>query len=97
MSSTGAATADLSHNGFFEASLAEADPDLHKALRDELKAIVGKLEQGQGTLDSAIGDYDRGAALKRHCDSKLREAQAKIEKISLSAEGVVSAEALDVE
>lgn len=64
---------------------------------DELKAIVGKLEQGQGTLDSAIGDYDRGAALKRHCDAKLREAQAKIEKISLSADGGVSSEALDVE
>ncbi|MEO3429075.1 exodeoxyribonuclease VII small subunit [Pelagibius sp. CAU 1746] len=64
---------------------------------DELKAIVGKLEQGQGTLDSAIGDYDRGAALKRHCDAKLREAQAKIEKISLAADGSVSSEALDVE
>ncbi len=64
---------------------------------DELKAIVGKLEQGQGTLDSAIGDYDRGAALKRHCDAKLREAQAKIEKISLSADGGVKSEALDVE
>lgn len=64
---------------------------------DELKAIVGKLEQGQGTLDSAIGDYDRGAALKRHCDAKLREAQAKIEKISLSADGSLRSEALDVE
>ena len=64
---------------------------------DELKAIVGKLEQGQGTLDSAIGDYDRGAALKRHCDAKLREAQAKIEKISLSAGGEPRSEALDVE
>src|SRR3546814_5794826 len=47
---------------------------------DELKAIVSKLEQGQGTLDSAIGDYDRGAALKRHCDAKLREAQARSEE-----------------
>ncbi|MEQ8356428.1 MAG: exodeoxyribonuclease VII small subunit [Kiloniellaceae bacterium] len=64
---------------------------------DELKAIVGKLEQGQGTLDSAIGDYDRGAALKRHCDAKLREAQAKIEKISLAADGGVKGEPLDVE
>ncbi|MGD1877437.1 MAG: exodeoxyribonuclease VII small subunit [Kiloniellaceae bacterium] len=64
---------------------------------DELKAIVGKLEQGQGTLDSAIGDYDRGAALKRHCDAKLREAQAKIEKISLAAGGGVRSEPLDVE
>ena len=64
---------------------------------DELKSIVGKLEQGQGTLDSAIGDYDRGAALKRHCDAKLREAQAKIEKISLSADGAVRSEPLDVD
>lgn len=64
---------------------------------DELKAIVAKLEQGQGTLDSAIGDYGRGAALKRHCDAKLREAQAKIEKISLAADGSVSSEPLDVD
>jgi exodeoxyribonuclease VII small subunit len=68
-----------------------------EAALDELKAIVGKLEQGQGTLDSAIGDYDRGAALKRHCDAKLREAQAKIEKISLAADGGVTGEPLDVE
>lgn len=64
---------------------------------DELKAIVTKLEQGQGTLDSAIGDYERGAALKRHCDAKLREAQAKIEKISLASDGSVSSEPFDVE
>lgn len=64
---------------------------------DELKTIVTKLEQGQGTLDSAIGDYERGAALKRHCDAKLREAQAKIEKISLASDGTVSSEPFDVE
>ncbi len=64
---------------------------------DELKAIVAKLEQGQGTLDTAIGDYERGAKLKRHCDTKLREAQAKIEKISLSANGGVGSEPFDVE
>lgn len=76
-------------------------PDIRKMsfeeALDELKTIVGKLEQGQGTLDSAIGDYDRGAALKRHCDAKLREAQAKIEKISLSADGTATSEPLDVE
>ena len=64
---------------------------------DELKAIVAKLEQGQGTLDSAIGDYERGAALKRHCDAKLREAQAKIEKVSLAADGSARSEPFDVE
>ncbi len=64
---------------------------------DALKAIVGKLEQGQGALDSAIDDYERGAALKRHCDAKLREAQAKIEKISLSADGSAQTAPLDVD
>ncbi len=64
---------------------------------EALKAIVAKLEQGQGTLDTAIDDFDRGAALKRHCDAKLREAQVKIEKISLSAGGEVRASALDIE
>ncbi len=64
---------------------------------EALKAIVAKLEQGQGTLDTAIDDFERGAALKRHCDAKLREAQAKIEKISLSAGGDIRASALDVE
>jgi exodeoxyribonuclease VII small subunit len=83
--------------------MAENDipPDISKMsfeeALEELKAIVGKLEQGQGTLDSAIGDYDRGAALKRHCDAKLREAQAKIEKISLAADGTARSDAFDVE
>ena len=64
---------------------------------DALKEIVAKLEQGQGALDTAIDDYERGAALKRHCDAKLREAQAKIEKINLSADGGAETAALDVE
>lgn len=64
---------------------------------DALKVIVGKLEQGQGALDTAIDDYERGAALKRHCDAKLREAQAKIEKISLSADGSAQTTPLDVD
>lgn len=64
---------------------------------DALKVIVGKLEQGQGALDTAIDDYERGAALKRHCDAKLREAQAKIEKISLSADGGAQTAPLDVD
>lgn len=53
----------------------------------ELKAIVEKLEAGQGKLDEAIGAYERGMALKRHCEEKLREAEAKIEKISVGAGG----------
>ena len=64
---------------------------------EELKEIVSRLESGQGKLDDAIEAYDRGAALKRHCEVKLREAQAKIEKISLAADGTPTAAPLDVD
>ena len=62
---------------------------------EELKQIVANLEGGQGKLDQAIEAYQRGAALKRHCEAKLREAQAKIEKISLGPEGEVESEPFD--
>ena len=58
----------------------------------ELDAIVRKLETGSTKLDDAIGAYERGAALKRHCEAKLKEAQAKVDKIVLGADGSVSAE-----
>jgi exodeoxyribonuclease VII small subunit len=64
---------------------------------EELKTIVSRLEKGEGKLDEAIGAYERGALLKRHCDAKLREAEAKIEKISLGADGSAKTEALDVD
>lgn len=47
----------------------------------QLEEIVGTLEGGQGKLDEAIGSYERGALLKRHCEAKLREAQQKVERI----------------
>ena len=57
----------------------------------ELKAIVTKLENGQGKLEEAIADYERGTALKSHCERKLSEAQAKLEKI-VAADGGVTTE-----
>ena len=59
---------------------------------DELQALVRTLEKGESKLDQAIQSYERGVALKRHCETKLREAQAKVDRIVLSAEGTVSAE-----
>jgi exodeoxyribonuclease VII small subunit len=53
----------------------------------ELEAIVSRLEQGKASLDDAIGAYERGAALKAHCEAKLREAREKVEKITLDAGG----------
>ena len=57
----------------------------------ELEAIVKDLETGNATLEDSISRYERGMALKAHCESKLREAQAKIEKITVHHDGSVSA------
>jgi exodeoxyribonuclease VII small subunit len=64
---------------------------------EELKTIVEQLETGETRLDDAIAAYERGSRLKRHCEDKLREAQAKIEKISLGTDGEVASEPFDAE
>lgn len=56
---------------------------------DELEKLVKQLENGKAKLDDAIGAYERGDFLKRHCESKLREAQAKIEQITVGNAGKV--------
>jgi exodeoxyribonuclease VII small subunit len=58
----------------------------------ELEEIVRALESGKGKLEDAIKSYERGAALKAHCERKLAEASARIEKIALGADGAVRAE-----
>lgn len=56
----------------------------------ELEKIVRELEDGKVELDGAIEKYERGAALKRHCEAKLAEAQARIEKITRNAGGIIA-------
>ena len=53
----------------------------------EMEAIVGRLESGQVKLDQAIEQYARGTHLKAHCQAKLREAEARIQKIKFGADG----------
>ena len=63
----------------------------------EIEDIVRELENGQGELNEAINAYSRGAALKQHCETKLKEAQAKIDKIVLGPDGEVSSEPADLD
>lgn len=53
----------------------------------ELEATVGKLEHGDATLEESIKLYERGAALRKHCDEVLRLAEERVEKITLAANG----------
>lgn len=64
---------------------------------EELRKIVDSLEKGEGKLDEAIDSYERGDALRRHCEAKLREAQQKIERISQGADGQPKTEPFDVD
>lgn len=58
----------------------------------ELERIVRQLEEGKAKLDDAIRHYERGTLLKRHCELKLREAQSKVDRITVSADGVIGSE-----
>ena len=63
----------------------------------ELETIVKALETGQAPLEQSIESYERGIALKKHCEKKLGEAQAKIEKITTDKNGNISTQPLDEE
>jgi len=63
----------------------------------ELEDIVRRLEQGKSDLEDAIGAYERGAALKKHCETKLKEAKARVEKIKLVSDGAEGLEPTDFE
>lgn len=63
----------------------------------ELDTIVRKLETGAVKLDDAIAAYERGASLKKHCEAKLKEAQARVDRIVLGPDGAVSVEPANIE
>lgn len=58
-----------------------------EAALGELEDIVRDLEDGRGELEGAIKAFERGTLLKRHCEAKLKEAEARIEKILPGAPG----------
>jgi exodeoxyribonuclease VII small subunit len=53
----------------------------------ELEHIVGRLERGDVELEESIAIYERGEALKDHCDRLLKQAEAKVEKLTLGPAG----------
>ena len=76
-----------------QAPTADAIPDDIKRLgfeeaMKELERIVKDLESGQVKLDEAVKAYERGAALRRHCEAKLADARMKVEKITGSGKSL---------
>lgn len=63
----------------------------------ELEGIVRDLETGKAALEESITAYERGVALKSHCEKKLREAQSKIEKITVGPNGKIGTTPFDAQ
>lgn len=62
------------------------DMSFERALK-ELESIVGRLERGDVELEESISIYERGEALRDHCDRLLKQAEAKVEKLTLDGQG----------
>ncbi len=66
------------------------------ALR-ELEGIVRRLEEGKTSLEEAIKAYERGAALKVHCEQKLKDARLRVDQIVMGPDGAVTIKPSDFE
>ena len=65
---------------------------------EELESIVKRLEEGKVPLEESVAIYERGEALKARCEELLRQAEARVEKITLNASGKpAGSEPLDVD
>ena len=69
-----------------DASALPADLSFEDALQ-RLEQIVQKLESGQVPLEESIALYEEGARLKAHCETRLRAAQLRVEKIVVGPDG----------
>lgn len=81
--------------------MTEPKPEIDKmpfeAALAELEQIVDQLEKGAVALDESITLYERGEALKKHCDELLKNAEMRIEKITLAADGRAAAGAVPLD
>ena len=71
--------------------MADTNPDVSKMpferAIEELESIVKRLEEGKVPLEESVAIYERGEVLKRRCEDLLRQAEARVEKITLDATG----------
>ena len=63
----------------------------------ELEIIVRRLEEGKTNLEEAIKAYERGSALRAHCEKKLKDARLRVEQIVVGADGTITTKQTDFE
>lgn len=71
---------DLEEKPSLEATKDINDMTFEKAM-NELELLVRRLEEGRLSLEDAINSYERGTALRTHCEAKLRAAKLKVEQV----------------
>ncbi len=71
------------------------DMNFEEALA-ELESIVQKIDQGSEGLQKSIDDFERGVLLKKHCESLLKNAKMKIEKIVSDDSGQISTKEAEI-
>lgn len=71
------------------------DPLSFEDALTELEKIVRNLESGQMKLEDAISSYEKGAALKKYCEKKLNEVEARVQAIVQQPDGTLSTEIMD--
>ncbi len=65
---------------------------------EELESIVKRLEDGKVPLEESVAIYERGQALKQRCEELLKQAEARVDKITLDSSGKpTGTEPLDVD
>jgi exodeoxyribonuclease VII small subunit len=79
-----------------DAGLAPIETLSFEAALGEIEQIVTRLEQGEVDLEDSINLYERGQALKAHCEKKLKAAESRLEKIVAGAKGAERTEPLDL-
>lgn len=87
---------DSNNNGAIMTSTIKIKDMSFETALDELEKTVQRLESGDVELEQSIVLYERGAALKAHCEGKLKAAKLKIEKIVLDAEGQARTEPTEI-
>lgn len=63
----------------------------------ELETIVRKLEEGKTSLEEAITSYEKGAALRAHCEKKLKDARLRVEQIVIGPDGTLTTKPSNLE
>jgi len=62
----------------------------------ELERVVTRLEQSDVPLEESLSLFARGAALRDHCEEKLKAAEARVTEITQGLDGALRTRPLDM-